>query len=215
MNCYLFSCFFFSHLSTVTFFPVTFFLLVHCYFLSCYFFSYLSTVTFFPVTFFPVTFFLPETVTFFPVTFFPVTFFPCTGKDSRKTVRESLKCWDLVRLILETWRYMWCPCLNQNGVKMLKRGNYIQPAHSTGHNLTQRSMSRIPLSMMTSSNGKNFRVTGHLCGEFTGPHLNKRLSKQSWGWWFETLSRPLWCRCNGLFQFPPNVPFYTNASSLT
>ena len=26
--------------------------------------------------------------------------------------------------------------------------------------------------------------------------LNKRLSKQSWGWWFETLSRPLWRRCN-------------------
>ena len=26
------------------------------------------------------------------------------GKDSRKTVRESFKCWDLVRLILETWR---------------------------------------------------------------------------------------------------------------
>ena len=22
--------------------------------------------------------------------------------------------------------------------------------------------------------------------------LNKRLGKQSWGWWFETLSRPLW-----------------------
>ena len=26
--------------------------------------------------------------------------------------------------------------------------------------------------------------------------LNKRLSKQSWGWWFETLSRPLWCHRN-------------------
>ena len=26
--------------------------------------------------------------------------------------------------------------------------------------------------------------------------LNKRLSKQSWGWWFETLSRPLWRHCN-------------------
>ena len=26
------------------------------------------------------------------------------GKDSRKTVRESFKCWDLVHLILETWR---------------------------------------------------------------------------------------------------------------
>ena len=30
--------------------------------------------------------------------------------------------------------------------------------------------------------------------------LNKRLSKHSWGWWFETLSRPLWRHCNGLLQ---------------
>ena len=26
---------------------------------------------------------------------------------------------------------------------------------------------------------------------------NKRLSKQSWGWWFETLSWSLWRHCNG------------------
>ena len=26
--------------------------------------------------------------------------------------------------------------------------------------------------------------------------LNRRLGKQSWGWWFETLSRPLWRHCN-------------------
>ena len=26
--------------------------------------------------------------------------------------------------------------------------------------------------------------------------LNKRLSKLSWGWWFETLSRPLWRHYN-------------------
>ena len=66
--------------------------------------------------------------------------------------------------------------------------------------------------MMTSSNGNIFRFTGHLCGEFTGhrwiPHTNasdaelwcflcsKRLSKQSWGWWFETPSRSLWRQCN-------------------
>ena len=25
--------------------------------------------------------------------------------------------------------------------------------------------------------------------------LNNRLSKQLWGWWFETLSRPSWCYC--------------------
>ena len=26
--------------------------------------------------------------------------------------------------------------------------------------------------------------------------LNKQLSKQSWGWWFETISCPLWRHCN-------------------
>ena len=31
---------------------------------------------------------------------------------------------------------------------------------------------------------------------FFDPCLNKRLSKQSWGWWFETLSCPLWRHCN-------------------
>ena len=60
------------------------------------------------------------------------------------------------------------------------------------------------LIMMTSSNGNMFRVTDHLCGEFTGDRrpvtrsfdgffdirLNKRLSKQWWGWLFETPSRP-------------------------
>ena len=61
--------------------------------------------------------------------------------------------------------------------------------------------------MMTSSNGNIFRVTGPLCGEFTGPGefptqrpvtQNKRLSKQTWGWWFETLSWSLWRHCNVL-----------------
>ena len=32
--------------------------------------------------------------------------------------------------------------------------------------------------------------------------LNNRLSKQSWGWWFETLSRPLWCHCNVYICIP-------------
>ena len=69
----------------------------------------------------------------------------------------------------------------------------------------------LEINMMTSSNGNIFRITGPLCGEFTGPgefptqrpvtrsfdvffdlHLNKRLSKHSWGWWFETLSWSLW-----------------------
>ena len=74
--------------------------------------------------------------------------------------------------------------------------------------------------MLTSSNGNIFRVTGPLCREFTShrwipPHKgkwrgamvlslicawNKRLSKQSWGWWFETPSGSLWRHCNDYLQ---------------
>ena len=73
--------------------------------------------------------------------------------------------------------------------------------------------------MMTSSNGNIFRVTGPLCGEFTGPGEfptqrpvtrsfdvyfdlcpDKRLGKQLWGWWFETLSHSLWRHRNVLVQ---------------
>ena len=35
-------------------------------------------------------------------------------------------------------------------------------------------------------------------------HLNKRLSKQSWGWWVETPSPSLWRHCNA---DPLNKPF--------
>ena len=64
-------------------------------------------------------------------------------------------------------------------------------------------------SMMTSSNGNIFRVTGHFCGEFTGlrwiPRTkasdpNKRLSKQWWSWWFETPPCPIRRHRNGMYQ---------------
>ena len=41
---------------------------------------------------------------------------------------------------------------------------------------------------------------------FFDVRLNKRLSKQSWGWWFETLSRPLLRHRNVCFQILTNVP---------
>ena len=34
---------------------------------------------------------------------------------------------------------------------------------------------------------------------FFNLRLNKRLRKQSWGWWFETPSRSLWRHCNGRY----------------
>ena len=35
--------------------------------------------------------------------------------------------------------------------------------------------------------------------------LNKRLSKQLRGWWFETLSRPLWRHRNGIPAFSTDI----------
>ena len=81
--------------------------------------------------------------------------------------------------------------------------------------------------MMTSSNGNIIRVTGPLCGEFTGhqwipctkaseaelwcflwfaPELT--VGKNSWGWWFQTPSRSLWRYCNESYsrEAQSNVP---------
>ena len=40
--------------------------------------------------------------------------------------------------------------------------------------------------------------------------LNKRLSKQWWGWWFETLSRPLWRHRNDICRVPTQL-WYNHA----
>ena len=97
-----------------------------------------------------------------------------------------------------------CPCPNF-------KGDSAEPPLMLGHDCV------ITIFMMTSSNGNISRVTGPLCGEFTGPgefptqrpvtwsfdvffdlRVNKRLSKQPWGWWFETPSWSLWHHCNGI-----------------
>ena len=76
-----------------------------------------------------------------------------------------------------------------------------------------RDQSRRHKSMMTSSNGNIFFVTGYSCGEFTGDRwfprtkasdaelwyflsLNQWLSKQSRRWRFQMPSRSLWRHCN-------------------
>ena len=74
--------------------------------------------------------------------------------------------------------------------------------------------------IMTSSNWDIFRFTGHFSGNspvsgefpaqrpvtrsfevFFDLRLNKWLNKQSQGWWFETLSRPLWRHRNSKYCF--------------
>ena len=94
------------------------------------------------------------------------------------------------------------------------------------------------ITMMTSSN-RNISALLTICagnspvpGEFPAQRpvtrsfdvffdlrLNKPLSKQSWGWWFETPSRPLLHHCNALDLcisssfLPPSVPSFKRAIS--
>ena len=73
---------------------------------------------------------------------------------------------------------------------------------------------------MTSSNGSIFRITGpsqrpvtRSFDIFFDLRLNKRLSKQSWGLWFETPARSLWRHCNDqLFKslWPSRTPYSNN-----
>ena len=85
----------------------------------------------------------------------------------------------------------------------------------------RQTIIRKMLTIITSWNGNIFRVTGPLCGEFTGDRwilrtkasdaklwyffylpLTKWLSKQSWGWWFEMPSHSLWRHCNANLTTP-------------
>ena len=89
------------------------------------------------------------------------------------------------------------------------------------HFMTQQYVITHVTTMMTASNGNVFRVTGPLSGEFTGPgefptqrpvtrsfdvffhrRLNKQLSRQPRGWWFETPPWSLWRQCNDIAKLP-------------
>ena len=119
------------------------------------------------------------------------------------TLLETVPCWNLVH--------------DQNG----PYNNFYLPC-------PQAHCSAI---IMTSSNGNIFRVTGLLCGEFTGPGelpsqrpvtrscdvffdmcQNRQVSKESRGWWSETPSSSLWRQRNAttrlthdLYVHIPNI----------
>ena len=95
-----------------------------------------------------------------------------------------------------------------------------------GSNQCKQGATRLPLNHATHLKRnaswwrhqmETFSTLLAMCGEFTGPRWipctkasdtelwcflwsapEKWLSKQRWGWWFETLSSPLWRHCHGI-----------------
>ena len=80
----------------------------------------------------------------------------------------------LVKLLIREWHTWWRHQIETSSALLaICAGNSPVP----GEFPTQRPVTR------------SFNVFFDLC-------LNKRLSKQSWGWWLETIWRPLWHHCN-------------------
>ena len=90
------------------------------------------------------------------------------------------------------------------------------------------------VTMMTSSNGKKFppnwpfvrgihrsrwiptqRPVTWSFDVFFDLRLNKRLSKQWWGWWFETPSCPLWRHSNDGVYYKGTGQYYTPVACLS
>ena len=113
---------------------------------------------------------------------------------------------------------------NRSNLDRIERRWDISPVPSTiimvtdgSYQICSEALVAKSIHLMTSSNGTIFRVTGSLCGEFAGPgefpaqrpvaqsvdvffdlRLDKRLSEQPRGWWFETPPWSLWRHCNEL-----------------
>ena len=104
-----------------------------------------------------------------------------------------------MRLILETWWYyhvIITPCF----IKPSRCFYCIMPGlGSLSISWWRHQMETFTASLALCAG--NSPVTGEFPAQrpvtrsfdvFFDLHLNKRLSKQSWGWWFETPSHPLW-----------------------
>ena len=111
------------------------------------------------------------------------------GKDNCKTRWETFKFWDLVWLILEVWWYVL--------IKLQK----------TGFSYPWWRYQMENISALLAICAGNSPVPGEFPTQrpvtwsfdvFFELRLNKRLSKQPWGWWFETLSCPLWNHRNAV-----------------
>ena len=137
-----------------------------------------------------------------------------------KSCPTSSSC---IKMVLRTICMFWLGQINSSITEHCTGASYrcipSAVANDFAHGLImKRHDIEMTSTIMTSSNGNIFRVPGHLCrvtGEFPAQRpvtwsfdvffdlgLNKRFSKQSWGWWFETPMRSLWRHCNATFMTP-------------
>ena len=74
----------------------------------------------------------------------------------------------------------------------LSHDDFINWKHFPRNWLFVRGIHRSPVNSPHNGQWRGAFMLSLICA------LNKRLSKQSWGWWFETPSRSFWRHCNAM-----------------
>ena len=117
--------------------------------------------------------------------------------------------WHLANICL-----LQCQRCSSKGYRLVEHSNPVTVANMTTQNKMQnwcfliawRRHQMESFSVLLAICVGNSPVTGEFPAQrpetrnfdvFFGLRLNKRLSKQPWGWWFETPWSPLWRHCNG------------------
>ena len=111
------------------------------------------------------------------------------------------------------WIITVCKCFNHqywphtSSLTKIQRGYASHPLRSVTYNFSWWRHQMEPFSALLDLCAGNSPVSGEFPAQrpvgrsfdvFFDLRVNKRLSKQSWGWWFETLSRSFWRHHNGI-----------------
>ena len=136
--------------------------------------------------------------------------------ESLLALRLFLKNTDPLHLIRQ-WHFVLSPCKRQLHESLLALRLFLKNADPSAHDDVIQ-WKHFPRYWPYVGNSP---VTGEFLAQrpvtrsfdvFFDLHLTKLLSKQPWGWWFETPSRPLWRHCNVIFAVHSyKYQFYKNS----
>ena len=131
-------------------------------------------------------------------------------------IYAQLSLWHMVVHLLNsqfTYITKWCHCFGRGIKDACEPIVYIEVAQ-----FSWLRHQMITFSALLAICPGNSPVTGEFFAQrpvtrsfdvFFDLRLNKRLSKQSWCWWFEMPSRPLWRHCNVIGDFAQDRSSWT------
>ena len=108
--------------------------------------------------------------------------------------RWSIICWRFYMYAFQLLHYFWCR-INISFMPM----SYTCYLSTWWRNQMETFSALLAICAGNSTVSGEFpaqRPVTRSFDIFFDLRLNERLSKQAWGWWFESLSCPLWRQCN-------------------